>query len=295
MGNTNPKGQKGANVISSVLADPDNDAKVRAAFKFLDKDGSGALDKKEWKIFATSLFQNQDIKGADVASAALQNPGSLDNFITQLFCEVDLNNDGQVSFLEFEQWLQCLQADLKEEQGPPGPHQSPVFTVPLDQMTDGVKVPYIWESIFAALSDPKVVEIEGILRIPGSTHDIHEYKKQFDLGREVDLQALKIHCHDTVGILKMYIRELPEPVIPVFLSNQVTPSASVDDIKMLMTCVPKPNLLFFTMLIKCLHKIVEYPDNKMTMENVTRCIVPTLGCSPIIVSTCLGNINTIFP
>lgn len=58
----------------------------------------------------------------------------------------------------------------------------------------------------------------GIFRIPGSPEEANWYKKLFNEGREVNF---KCSCHDVVGLLKMYIRSLPDPIIPHFFNAQI--------------------------------------------------------------------------
>jgi len=174
---------------------------------------------------------------------------------------------------------------------PPGPNPCPCFGVKLDQLykIHGEQVPVFWKTLFDFLSDPKFLDTEGILRVPGSAEEATYYKQLFDLGRDV---TFRCSCHDAVGLLKMYLRELPDTIIPPIFDQQIplivgsyepdNPEIA-NEIKFVIASLPEPNKIFFSMLMDLLNKIVNSPLNKMTVENVIRCIVPTLKCGPQIV------------
>ena len=54
---------------------------------------------------------------------------------------------------------------------------------------------------------------EGIFRVPGDQFVINTFKRVFDSGAiEVDFRGCSVH--DVAALLKLYLRELPEPLIP---------------------------------------------------------------------------------
>jgi len=59
----------------------------------------------------------------------------------------------------------------------------------------------------------EAMQTVGLFRIPGSADEVQYYIKQFNEGKEVQLSCT---YHDVVGIIKEFLRKLPEPVIPNF-------------------------------------------------------------------------------
>lgn len=57
------------------------------------------------------------------------------------------------------------------------------------------------------------LEKEGVLRVGGSINRIQQLKRVFDVVGDAEVAA-EPDVHTVVGLLKMYLRELPEPVIP---------------------------------------------------------------------------------
>lgn len=80
--------------VSLVLDDPSNEEKLKNVFKTLDKDGSGALGKKEWIKFAEEIQKNPGVYGF---------PPMKDKkaFIEKIFSEADTDNSGKLLFLEY--------------------------------------------------------------------------------------------------------------------------------------------------------------------------------------------------
>ena len=55
------------------------------------------------------------------------------------------------------------------------------------------------------------LEIQGIFRLSGDNEDIQWLKTRFERGEEVDLFKVR-DPHNVSGLLKKYIRELPDPI-----------------------------------------------------------------------------------
>jgi len=56
------------------------------------------------------------------------------------------------------------------------------------------------------------VKAEGIFRLSGSATEIAEYKRKYDAGEEVSFDTEQ-DCHNVSGLLKLYFRQMPEPVL----------------------------------------------------------------------------------
>ena len=57
------------------------------------------------------------------------------------------------------------------------------------------------------------LHVEGIFRISASSTKLQKYKNEYNRGLPVEFPE-KIDPHTVAGLLKLYLRELPEPVIP---------------------------------------------------------------------------------
>lgn len=57
------------------------------------------------------------------------------------------------------------------------------------------------------------LEEEGLYRIPGSTSKVNQLKAQFNARQPVDFEEAAADVHSVAGLLKLYFRELPEPLL----------------------------------------------------------------------------------
>jgi hypothetical protein len=88
-----------------------------------------------------------------------------------------------------------------------------IFGVPLEQVAVlGVHegLPYVVAKAMDILEENGIL-LEGIFRISGNMADIAAAKEKFDSGQDVNLALLNPHC--VAGLLKLYFRELPEPLL----------------------------------------------------------------------------------
>lgn len=56
-------------------------------------------------------------------------------------------------------------------------------------------------------------EIQGIFRLSGGAATVQQLRKDFDKGEDVSLNTIE-DPHIVAGLLKLFLRELPEPVFP---------------------------------------------------------------------------------
>jgi len=75
------------------------DEKTQVLFELIDKDRSGDLSKSEMKEYLTPM-----VKAMTPPEAAALRPLLLQHATDQIFAEVDANNDGQCTTLEFQNW-----------------------------------------------------------------------------------------------------------------------------------------------------------------------------------------------
>jgi len=170
------------------------------------------------------------------------------------------------------------------------PYPTPVFGVPLKTLvTEGSPQHYFWRVCVHFLLSPEALTTEGVWRVPGSAEEIQYYKNCFNEGKEVNF---KCSYFDAAGLFKQWIRDLPEPLIPPLFDAQVPflidehkgeedSKPLVNDLKELIEQLPKPNFAVVTLLGGLLAELAKHSEvNKMTFENIIRCILPTVGCVP---------------
>jgi hypothetical protein len=186
------------------------------------------------------------------------------------------------------------------------PYPFPVFEVALEKLgTSENPIPYIVRCIIKYLLCEEGILSQGLFRIPGSTEEIQYYKKLFDEGKEV--LFTKSSYHDVAGLLKEFFRKLPEPLIPHFYDMKVKSyveehkAKEIDDhqllnnMKMILEQLPKENLRTLQLLILFLSIIASYSDiNMMTLDNIIKCIVPSVGCIPAIFYYTVNNYDFFF-
>jgi len=167
-----------------------------------------------------------------------------------------------------------------------------VFSRPLaDVMKDtslSQRVPIIVSKCIEYLV-PRYIEEEGIFRKSGSHENINSLKAAIDNGIPWDKLFKPNECHDVTGLLKMYIRELPSPVI-----DEKTHSELFDvimdpmlknehekkntNMKKILNRLHKNEYDLLSCICLMLHQIDSCNvTNKMTASNLARVWAPTLA------------------
>uniref|UniRef100_A0A6B2LBT0 Rho-GAP domain-containing protein n=1 Tax=Arcella intermedia TaxID=1963864 RepID=A0A6B2LBT0_9EUKA len=174
------------------------------------------------------------------------------------------------------------------------PH--PVFGVRLEELsTPQTPIPYFIKTTLQYLLTDEAILTTGVLRVSGSMEDIFRYQQMFDMGKEVNFSALNASVHDVAGLLKLFFRKLPEPLIPELYNSQVyhllelknqgdiDEKDLMDMMRDVILQLPKENLEIFRVLVEYLGFVVAKSSiNSMPIENIMKCIVPTIGCAPLV-------------
>uniref|UniRef100_A0A7S3YP12 Rho-GAP domain-containing protein n=2 Tax=Lotharella globosa TaxID=91324 RepID=A0A7S3YP12_9EUKA len=125
------------------------------------------------------------------------------------------------------------------------------------------------------------LDVEGVFRVPGDTKKVEEMKKMYDQRKDVTLKT----TNEVAGLLKLYFRELKDPLIPYSLRK---PIISVpEQAKGKEDMVEKFRVVIATMdflsrsvlhyLIDFLSELAAHSDkNKMLPKNLAVCWAPTL-------------------
>lgn len=168
----------------------------------------------------------------------------------------------------------------------PSKKQTGVFGVKISVVTkrERSKVPYIVRQCVEEVEKRGIEEV-GIYRISGVATDIQALKAAFDANNKDILMMLSdMDINAIAGTLKLYFRELPEPLLTdrlygafmqgIALSD---PAARENCMMHLLRSLPDPNLITFLFLLEHLKRVAEKePINKMSLHNLATVFGPTL-------------------
>ncbi|XP_060060078.1 active breakpoint cluster region-related protein isoform X2 [Erinaceus europaeus] len=168
----------------------------------------------------------------------------------------------------------------------PSKKQTGVFGVKISVVTkrERSKVPYIVRQCVEEVEKRGIEEV-GIYRISGVATDIQALKAVFDANnKDILLMLSDMDINAIAGTLKLYFRELPEPLLtdrlyPAFMEGIALsdPAAKENCMMHLLRSLPDPNLITFLFLLEHLKRVAEKePINKMSLHNLATVFGPTL-------------------
>nr|XP_046226867.1 rho GTPase-activating protein 12b isoform X4 [Scatophagus argus] len=129
------------------------------------------------------------------------------------------------------------------------------------------------------------LDIDGLYRVSGNLAVIQKLRFAVNHDEKVDLNDSKWEdIHVTTGALKMFFRELPEPLFTYGSFNDFVNAIKssdykqrVNSIKDLIKKLPKPNHDTMQVLFKHLRRVIEHGEaNRMTTQSVAIVFGPTL-------------------
>ncbi|KAJ8346527.1 hypothetical protein SKAU_G00279280 [Synaphobranchus kaupii] len=161
-----------------------------------------------------------------------------------------------------------------------------VFGVKISAVTkrERSKVPYIVRQCLEEIERRGLEEV-GIYRVSGVATDIQTLKAAFDANnKDVSVMMSEMDVNAIAGTLKLYFRELPEPLFTdelyanfaggIALSDSVAKESCMLN---LLLSLPEPNLLTFLFLLDHLKRVAEKESvNKMSLHNLATVFGPTL-------------------
>lgn len=121
------------------------------------------------------------------------------------------------------------------------------------------------------------LEVEGIYRLSGRQSEIKELKSLLEeTADNVDLLDPKVDIHAISGLVKLFLRELPDPTFPipkaerldyVNISDTAVRVKKLQDIYAMLPTSHKKTILFLTLHLK---KVSSHAQlNKMSLENLS--------------------------
>ncbi|XP_058611974.1 rho GTPase-activating protein 18 isoform X3 [Onychostoma macrolepis] len=148
----------------------------------------------------------------------------------------------------------------------------------------GTKVPVILQHLISHIEE-QGLDTEGVLRIPGAATRVkavcHELEHKFYEGM-FPWESLK--QHDAASLLKLFIRELPYPLLTVEYFNAFisvlklpTKKQQLQALNLLVLLLPEPNRDTLKALMEFFQRVIDHKDrNKMTLNNVAVVMAPNI-------------------
>ncbi|KAI9513920.1 hypothetical protein NQZ68_038322 [Dissostichus eleginoides] len=203
----------------------------------------------------------------------------------------DLTRLGFISHIELHTFLLALGVQTKHSRAPR--HRSReggVFAVPLESLLEndrktcpGVKVPVVFQKLLCILEQTGL-QTEGILRVPGSAARLKYLRRELDRCSSGGFDWSSVRQVDAAGLLKLFIRELPTPLLThTHLSTYraVLGVSSVlhqvQALQLLTLLLPEANRETLRALLVFLRQVVSHQDqNRMSLWNVSMVMAPNL-------------------
>ncbi|KAI9288288.1 hypothetical protein BC943DRAFT_318154 [Umbelopsis sp. AD052] len=185
-----------------------------------------------------------------------------------------------------------------------------VFGVPLEAAVkvspaaEGYDLPSVVFRCIEYLDAKDAAIEEGIYRLSGSSAVIKGLKEKFNTEGDFDILGSKQYydVHAVAGLLKLWLRELPNSVLTKELLMDFLHTIDlldrrdrVNELGRLVSMLPLPNYTLLRALTAHLIRVVQNSDvNKMTMRNVGIVFSPTLGIPAGIFNLFLSEFDYIF-
>jgi hypothetical protein len=155
---------------------------------------------------------------------------------------------------------------------------------------DGTKIPKVVRDCVHAV-ESRGLHTEGIYRISGSQDEVYAIKADFDSGLSLDLDEFS-DIHSITGALKLFLRELPIPLITYkafeqllhLLDGRATETQVIEIIPEIKECFSTLPLSHYNLLLYLLMHLKRVSSrsssNKMSERNLAVVFAPTVMRSP---------------
>ncbi|XP_018518564.1 rho GTPase-activating protein 15 [Lates calcarifer] len=149
---------------------------------------------------------------------------------------------------------------------------------------EGTTVPKFVKICLDAV-DKRGLQVDGIYRVSGNLATIQKLRFIVDQEEELDLDHSQWEdIHVITGALKMFFRELPEPLFPFRFFQPLVEAVKIKEtkhkiqaVKKLIQDLPKPNHDTMKLLFSHLHRVLGYSrKNLMSTQGIGIVFGPTL-------------------
>ncbi|XP_030050551.1 rho GTPase-activating protein 18-like [Microcaecilia unicolor] len=148
----------------------------------------------------------------------------------------------------------------------------------------GTRVPLIFQKLIFHI-EGKGLETEGLLRIPGGAMRIKSLCQELETKFYEGLFNWdSVKQHDAASLLKLFVRELPQPLLTIeylkafqSVCNLPTKKHQLQALNLLVLLLPDSNRDTLKALLEFLQRVIDCREkNKMTRRNVSMVMAPNL-------------------
>jgi hypothetical protein len=161
---------------------------------------------------------------------------------------------------------------------------TPLFGISLNAESIEERACVFVETCIEFLQSKGLENLQGVFRLCGSKTDIENLRDQANQ----DIMQFAIpeeqEPHSVAGVLKQYLRELPDPLVPFELYGDFISAASInrteccpEEIMKCLALLPSTQRYLLGKLCKFLNEVQTHrASNLMSSENLATCIGPNL-------------------
>ncbi|XP_070843983.1 rho GTPase-activating protein 18 isoform X1 [Chaetodon trifascialis] len=169
--------------------------------------------------------------------------------------------------------------------------ESGLFGVPLTTLLDqdqkrvpGTKVPLILQRLICH-TEEEGLDTEGLLRIPGAATRVKSLCQELESSFYDGMFPWRqLKQHDAASLLKLFIRELPHPLLTVEYLNAFiavnklpTKKQQLQALNLLVLLLPEANRDTLKALVEFFQRVIDHQaKNKMTLNNVSVVMAPNI-------------------
>ncbi|KRT81169.1 hypothetical protein AMK59_5773 [Oryctes borbonicus] len=230
--------------------------------------------KSEMEDADTKVEQSRDALAAEMFNL-LRRENELSQYLLQILKLQRAHHESSLKSLE------CIIPDLERKIG--DSPIKPVFGTSLYEhlRVTNRRIAYPMEICIRALQELGMSE-EGLFRVAGSVTRVKRLKLSIDSGCFSFLLPEYRDVHVIAATLKMYLRELPEPLLTSMLYNDWITAMKYPEeqrlsvVQGILDKLPEANRDNLTYLIQFLSQLSKHPETKMNPSNIAIVMAPNL-------------------
>ncbi|XP_072259818.1 rho GTPase-activating protein 40 isoform X2 [Pyxicephalus adspersus] len=204
----------------------------------------------------------------------------------------DMKQVPTLALIELTALCDVLELDLKRNKAiKRKAFESKLFGVPLTnllehdrKMISNTQVPLILQAMLTCL-EKRGIDVQGILRISGSQARIKSLQQRLEKNFYAGLFSWdEVNPHDVAGLLKLFLRELPAPLLtaeylPAFSAVQKISNLKqrLQALNLLILILPEANRCTLKALLEFLSKVASLEkSNLMSLWNIATIMAPNI-------------------
>ncbi|MED6247277.1 hypothetical protein ATANTOWER_018983 [Ataeniobius toweri] len=206
--------------------------------------------------------------------------------------EKDRTNTGHELFLlmansqsDMEEWVRAIRRAIWAPLGGGVFGQHLHATMSYESQCGPQRVVPVLVELCASFIREHGLKEEGLFRAPGQTNHVRELQDAFDRGEKPVFDS-STDVHTVASLLKLYIRELPEPIIPFSKYTQFLSCAqllskdkemAIVELSKQVKSLPQVNYNLLKYICKFLDEVqLQSNDNKMSVHNLATVFGPNI-------------------